>query len=121
LPFQKELKNILSEIENSPTECDGFVRLASYLLTNHNIEHTIYCGSLSIDGNSDTIPLHFWIQASEFKIDYRARMWLGEKAPHGIFINHKGATYTGNKVELNPIDKTVFDAMNFDFRPFLPS
>lgn len=74
-------------------ECDGFSRIASYLLRRAGIEHTVMRGSVRSPWGK--IPLHLWIETGEFTVDYRLRMWLGDKAPHGVFdaSEHRRLTY----------------------------
>jgi hypothetical protein len=111
---KNQIQHILSEIENSPVECDGFARLASYLLTTHNISHQIYMGSLTT--NTGQIPMHFWLKCGDFIIDYRAKMWLGNTAPHGVFDNTLPDTqYQGELVFLKLISKELFQIMSAPF------
>lgn len=51
-------------------ECDGFTRVASYLLTQNGIEHQCYIGK--VECLTRTISLHFWIIAGEWTVDYVA-------------------------------------------------
>lgn len=75
----------LAPLDQAPVECDGFVRLASILLTREGLEHEVHVGRLSLAGANSISP-HFWIALPGGLVcDYRARMWLGELAPHGVF------------------------------------
>ncbi|MFS1429216.1 hypothetical protein LMH73_019220, partial [Vibrio splendidus] len=86
------IRSLLSEIENAPVECDGFTRLAVTILTKNNIAHTPFTGRVMHHGEQ-VIPYHFWIAVDDHIIDYRARMWLGDKAPHGIFKEEQFPDY----------------------------
>lgn len=109
----------LNVLDSASVECDGFVRLGSRLLTELDIPHRVYCGRL--DGPTGTVPLHFWIMAdapdgSLLLADYRAKMWCGPKAPHGIQpVMPRGEEfligdyrYEGEEVEMGQLDETLF-------------
>lgn len=84
----KQLQTWLDPLDSAFVECDGMTRLITTLLKKNGIEHTVMGGRL-IDHqgeNSFEIP-HFWIKLpSGHTIDYRARMWVGEEAQHGVFL-----------------------------------
>lgn len=62
-------------------------RILSTALKSQRIDHVVKHGSIK-DGEGRRI-VHFWIELPDKKIiDLRARMWMGEKAPHGIFENN---------------------------------
>ena len=95
-------------------ECDGFTRVASYLLRKMGIEHVVMLGSLEMLGHE--VEPHFWIilEESGLIIDYRARMWLDDKpeAPHGVFIEEDFplAHYYGQETKVMT-SKVVFDIL----------
>lgn len=70
-------------------ECDGFTRVASYVLTKAGIQHEVYGGY--VETKDDVVQPHFWVLAWEgvggpsWTVDFRLRMWLGAQAPHGVF------------------------------------
>lgn len=91
----------LDPLDSLPVECDGMTRVITALLTDNGIAHEVMGGHLT-----DVSPLrdkdarlgslkayvHWWIELpSGHLIDYRARMWMGESAQHGVFI--KDATH----------------------------
>ena len=125
--LQALLERILAPLDACPVECDGFVRLASGVLNAYGIPYTVCQGSLE-ESDGTGIPLHFWLQCDGgngafLVIDYRARMWLGEEAPHGVGLslplstadgfdyNVDGYRYTGQPVELSPITPTLFQIL----------
>ena len=61
-------------------ECDGLTRIFHKILSGNKIEHTVYAGEVIHKCNAETIPIHFWIDIEDVRIDYRARMWLGGNA-----------------------------------------
>lgn len=84
-PAHDSLAAWLAPLDQAPVECDGFVRLASILLAREGLEHEVHVGRLSLPGARSISP-HFWIALPGGLIcDYRARMWLGDQAPHGVF------------------------------------
>lgn len=86
----------LDPLDSLPVECDGMTRVITALLTQNGIEHKVMGGHLTDvsplqDKNARLGPLtayvHWWIELpSGHLIDYRARMWMGESAQHGVFI-----------------------------------
>lgn len=90
------LTDALDTYDPLSLECDGLIRVISATLTQHNIPHTVMRGTVMF--GDDAIPLHFWIDLSPTaRVDYRARMWLGNSAPHGIFDPAQTeAVYDGN-------------------------
>lgn len=74
----------LAQLDHLPLECDGMTNIISTLLHREGIKHQVCIGSLTIPAG--TIPLHYWITLDKEIIDFRARMWLGPTAPHGIFL-----------------------------------
>jgi hypothetical protein len=70
-------------------ECDGFSRVASYVLARGRVPHRRYAGRCTV-GRRLICP-HFWIEIRTDepwggdRIDYRLGMWAGEATPHGVF------------------------------------
>jgi hypothetical protein len=85
-------------------ECDGLTQVIHRVLSDEQIEHTIYTGQVIDKTNSHTIPAHYWIDVEDLRIDYRARIWLGERThiPHGIFhpTEYPLIYYEGSLIEL---------------------
>ena len=86
----------LDPLDSLPVECDGMTRVIMALLTSNGIEHKVMGGHLTdVSPLQDKVvrpgPLkayvHWWIELpSGHLIDYRARMWMGDSAQHGVFI-----------------------------------
>lgn len=80
------LSSLLDKYDQLPLECDGLVRVLHWVLTKKNISHTVAYGMLYNKHLTVSIP-HYWIKLPTGEIiDYRARMWVGKEAPHGIFM-----------------------------------
>lgn len=100
-----EIHQLLEHCVNASVECDGFVRLAHTALVERGIEHSVLIGRLiSLDGSVRT-PIHLWIELGDGNlIDYRARMWLGDRidVPHGIFPRgaFPGWSYYGKAIDI---------------------
>lgn len=118
-PSQAQLARVLDVLDPCPVECDGFARLATTLLTELSIPHTVHTGQLTGDGAD--VPVHFWLEADagdghRLIADYRARMWCGVQAPHGVqravlegtSRRVEGYCYHGERVTLPPLDATIF-------------
>lgn len=90
-------------------ECDGLTHVIHRVLSDEQVEHTIYTGQVINKNNSHTIPAHYWIDVEDLRIDYRARMWLGKKSdiPHGVFYpdDYPMISYEGSPLELALLPK----------------
>ncbi len=85
----------LDPLNDAPLECDGMSRVISALLSINGIEHQAWQGLLldcklledhSVGPEVEIAVTHWWIKLADGStIDYRARMWLGDDAPHGVF------------------------------------
>ena len=100
-------------------ECDGLTRILHKILSDNEIKHTVYTGEVIHKDNAETIPIHFWIDIEDLRIDYRARMWLGETPdiPHGIFhpTNYPKIYYQGSSIKLALLPDVLFQILT---RPF---
>jgi hypothetical protein len=85
-------------------ECDGLTHVIHRVLSDENIEHTIYTGRVIYSFNDEHIPIHYWIDIDNIRIDYRAKMWLGDAPdiPHGIFYptDYPSISYQGSHTQL---------------------
>ncbi len=88
-------------------ECDGAVRVLHYALNKNNVPHYVFQGTVELDDKK--IPLHYWIGLYDGRIvDFKAKMWLGDDAPNGIFFADKSAAkYDGMVVDL-PVSEFVY-------------
>lgn len=94
-------------------ECDGTVKVLSYLLTENHIPHAVMIGEVEVKGTDTGIPLHYWIELQDgFTVDYKAQMWLDENAPNGIFkhSSYPDYIYKGQKINMN-VSKFIFDIL----------
>ena len=88
-----DIEALLAPYSDLHLECDGMTKLASHLLTKHNVSH--YIGEGTIQYQSHKV-YHYWIEVVQVNVDfestnlfvdYRARMWMGNcpDVPHGVF------------------------------------
>lgn len=90
-------------------ECDGLTRVLHTVLSKHNVPHRVMVGEV-IDAQSGmtVIPLHFWITLPNgYIVDYRLRMWLGGKAPNGVFKTTK-YNFLGVPSDMKNLDRMMF-------------
>lgn len=104
-------------------ECDGLTQVFHRVLSDENIQHTIYMGQVIHKLCNRTIPLHFWIDIGDLRVDYRLRMWLGETSdvPHGVFhkSSEQSVFYSGEPVDLPLLPLPIIQIL---VKPFiLPS
>ena len=109
--ISQEVLNLLDPYDSSQTECDGMVRICCTVLAQHGIEHQPMIGILS--RKQREIDPHFCINLpSGERIDYRAKLWLGnsKEIPHGVFqpSNFSTAIYKGEPVELELLSPVLF-------------
>jgi len=102
------LSQWLSPLDVLPLECDGMTRVISALLLREGVEHRACHGALRLPHVGD-IGLHCWIQFPDGVVcDYRARMWLGKDAPHGLFHPEPGVVYEAHGELGQPIPPLIF-------------
>ena len=104
-------------------ECDGLTHVFHRVLSDEKIEHIINVGKVTHKPTNRTIPLHYWIDVAQWRIDYRLRMWLGETpdVPHGVFRTDQdlSVSYVGNPTQLPLLPQPIIQLL---FAPFsLPS
>lgn len=100
------LESLLGKYDECQLECDGMTRVLHTVLEAAGYPHTVKVGSIAL--GSKTFSPHFWIELADGRIvDYRARMWLGEHAPHGIFRRSQ-AVYEGERVDLEILSNYMF-------------
>lgn len=109
------LQHILQGLYRPGLDCDGQSRVFHAVLTELEIPHLLYAGSIEErDGQRGTSP-HFWIRLSVKEdwaiIDFKARKWLGddEKIPHGAFLvkDWPHILYQGRSLNEPPISPTM--------------
>jgi hypothetical protein len=113
------MKELITKYEACNLQCDGLTRVITTVLQENNIPHTCMAGALTLTGTNTGAPVHFWIDLPDGqRIDYRARMWLGDRLeiPHGIFnpADFPAATYEGHSVQLEPLPPKVFAILTMD-------
>jgi hypothetical protein len=93
---------LTSFVDALPVECDGSTRLIHLRLRIEGIDHTCYRGNIQNTFKVLTPP-HFWVRVGDLIIDYKARMWIGENGPHGVFDaeDRKGFLYAGYPTDLD--------------------
>jgi hypothetical protein len=114
-----QIKQLLDPFDSTATECDGMTNLCHTILLQNNIDHQPMKGLLIYQ---EAVVSHVWIDLSCDhsvalcnRIDYRARMWLGnsEEIPHGIFNPSlfPDVNYQGNPFYLKPLHPVIFDVL----------
>ena len=98
------LRELLDELDEANAECDGVTRLVS------------------------TVDRHFWVECGALRIDYRARMWLGDDdcVPHGVHSpdQYPLIAYAGKPVYMEPLSDPLFSIIlnkdGYDFSEYFP-
>lgn len=107
--YIKALKSTLRKYDKCQLECDGLTRVLHTVLYRENYPHTVMVGRITL-GYTRFSP-HFWIELPDGRIiDYRARMWLGRKAQHGIFKPAR-VVYQGEPIEWEPLSDALFSIL----------
>ncbi len=106
-------------------ECDGLTQVFHRVLSDEKIHHTVYTGEVIHEPTNHTIPLHYWIDVENLRIDYRLRMWLGETldVPHGVFYidSVKSVSYLGESVEIPLLPPPVIQLLVQPFNSLFSS
>ena len=109
--FKGELDELVSD-KCSGLECDGTSRIIDYVASLNGVETQPKMGAIIKKQGDDIVDgfePHFWnelyIDGDKYIIDYRAQIWLGESAPHGLFkeeeINNENWHYIGDDVNFD--------------------
>ena len=105
----KQVRQLTAPYDLCMLECDGLTRVLHSVLVENRIPHETMVGTVRL-GKKAFDP-HFWIRLPDgYVVDYRARMWLGDKASHGVFRPGK-TRYDGKPVELGLLPKFLFDVL----------
>ncbi|MGD1524016.1 hypothetical protein [Vibrio owensii] len=73
----------IHELSKAPVECDGFASLVATLLNRKGQDFKAFSGVVRSRSGKSFSP-HIWIEWNGKIIDFKAKMWLDELAPHGI-------------------------------------
>ncbi|MGH7174962.1 MAG: hypothetical protein ACREGR_01215 [Minisyncoccia bacterium] len=111
---KKKLESILNKFDPLSLECDGFTRVASYALSANEIYHNVLGGY--VDTPTGPVQPHFWIEVDGWTVDYRLRMWAGDKVPHGVFVPPKDIVYHGEQTPMQ-CNKIIFDILTGGMEP----
>jgi hypothetical protein len=103
---------LLTPYDGAQLECDGFVRVAHTVLSDHHIAHTPKIGR--VEWNGKRFAPHFWIELPGGDVvDYRLRMWFGGQAPHGVFNPEKaGVVYEGRTANIPVLSDFLFTVLS---------
>tara|TARA_B100000963_G_scaffold8974_3_gene7090 strand:- start:3050 stop:4339 length:1290 start_codon:yes stop_codon:yes gene_type:complete len=114
--FRDELDLVVDEKCKS-LECDGTSRIIDYVASLNGIQTQPKMGAIIKKNGSDIVDgfePHFWneiyIDGEKYIIDYRAQMWLGDSAPHGLFKESdlKNWEYIGDNVNFDRKISSIF-------------
>ncbi len=111
-----DLATLLAPYDRCRLECDGLTRALSTILHRRGIAHTCLVGEIIDRTNATSLSPHFWIALEDGRaVDYRARMWLGDRPhiPHGIFYpaDFPGVLYNGEPINLGVLDDEMFQIL----------
>lgn len=93
---REHLHAITAQADEAALECDGCSRLVALYLDRAGVPFEIVAGSViwvDDSGLPNLLPVHYWVDAGGFTIDYRLRMWTNQSAPHGVFTDTGTAKY----------------------------
>lgn len=120
----RQLQTWLQPLDSqAKVECDGMSRLIAHLLSKSGIPYIVATGHL-VDLqrlNDPVVPrsaecgvTHVWLELGyEYIVDFRARMWMGEEAQHGVFIPQAGRFEyrTKERISFAPLSEGVLEVM----------
>jgi len=117
----KKIEALLKPYEKLPLECDGFSRVAHYVLQKNNIPHHCFVGSATV--NQYHMQTHFWIELQDgYIVDYKLQMWFNNEVPYGVFQKTRKVQYIGKEIDLK-CDEMFFKVLttlfNRENSPFI--
>jgi hypothetical protein len=113
------LHALLSPFDPCDLECDGMTRVVHTILTKEGIDHRVFEGHIiHVPTNRIQSP-HLWVEVEMLRIDYRARMWLGdsEDIPHGVFQvgTYPNVLYQGSRLAMPVLSDDLFRVLTTPF------
>ncbi|MBV2133693.1 hypothetical protein KRX52_12915 [Pseudomonas sp. MAP12] len=108
---QPQLKNLLDDLDSAKAASDGLSRLVVTRLAKQRIPYKVMLGTLELNGK--VVSPHFWVEANDCVIDYRARQHLDNaSAPHGVVpLEGLKAHYEGQEVVIDPLPDYLFNLL----------
>lgn len=125
-PTVKHLVNLLNPYKELSLDCDGWASVINFILSEQNIPHNIFAGTIHHAITGQSFTPHFWIEIETTegiaRIDFTARRWLGSKddVPTGIFMTNESGNviYEGQRLtNWKTVSKTVFQALTTPLPP----
>lgn len=110
---RSHLVALTRHVDQYRVECDGATRIVHLALVRAGVAHECMEGYV-LDRHGDAVVQpHYWVEAEDFLIDYRLRLWAGPEAPHGVFLDdeHRGFHYIGEPIELGLAGCMVVEAV----------
>ena len=109
--LDSKLEKLLKPYDKCRLECDGLTRVLHTVLSKNKIKHSVHQGEVHV--GKEVFNPHFWIQLPNgYVVDYRLRMWFGNKAPHGIFKpENNDVKYDGDKINMPELSDVMFQIL----------
>mgnify|MGYP003539118390 CR=1 FL=1 len=104
-----QLKNLLDDLDAVQGTSDATSRLVVTRLAQKRIPYRVMMGQVELDGK--VVSPHFWVEADDYVIDYRARQRLGsdQRVPHGVVRRSSvQAQYKGQQVVIDPLPEYIY-------------
>lgn len=97
-------------------------RVISHLLHKNGIEHFVAGGELvdlkrlkdpQVGAEESCGVTHRWIELGySYVVDFRARMWMGSEAQHGVFVPAERFEYRViERFQYEPLSEAILDLM----------
>lgn len=118
-PTVTQVQRLSDHYDAAPLECDGMTNVLHFFLSQAGMAHTVFQGQVEDGETGERFAPHWWIeletQEGPMVVDYRARMWLGERdsVPHGVFslASYPHIRYQGDKITLPLLPEAVIRFM----------
>lgn len=115
------LHALLSRYDPCDLECDGMTRVIHTILTHEGIDHRVFEGQIIHIPTKRIQSPHLWVEVGMLRVDYRARMWLGdsEDIPHGVFQigTYPNVNYQGSRLAIPVLSDDLFRVLTTPFPP----
>jgi hypothetical protein len=109
------LRGLLDKYDIAHLECDGLTRVVHTILSHEGIEHGVFGGQILHVHTKRIMRTHLWVDVGLYRVDYRARMWLGDSQdiPHGVVwvVQYPNVLYQGQRLDMPILSKELFDIL----------
>ncbi len=100
------IEELTRPYDTLPGDCGDITRVLHMVLVGAGVKHRVMLGYLLDQRSGEQYAPHLWVELADGRVvDYRARVWLGNKeyVPHGVFrpALYPGVEHHGREVKIS--------------------